>query len=56
MMKKKLYNGKEIVIDEEDNDVKSIHFIGNGVVLLFDKETYDAMKKELIEALVYKVK
>lgn len=49
--KNKTYEGKEIIVDEKDKDTKAITFLGNGVTIMFDPELWDAIKKELIEAL-----
>jgi hypothetical protein len=49
--KNKTYEGKEIIVDEEDKDTKSMTFLGNGITIMFDPDLWDAIKKELIEAL-----
>jgi len=49
--KKKLYDGDEIIINEKDDDMMDIFFIEKGVILVFDTESWEAVKKELIEAL-----
>lgn len=49
--KKKQYEGKELSVDEEDDIIKTIHFFGNGIIIQFDAENWDDIKKELKEAL-----
>ena len=50
-MKKKQYDGKEIIIDETDKHTKAITFLYNGVTLMIEPKIWNEIKKELIEAL-----
>ena len=46
-----MYEGNEIIVDEQDEHLTSIHFLSNGVVVLIDNELWSAVKEELLEAL-----
>lgn len=50
-MKKKEYEGKEIIVDETDKHTKAITFLYNGITVMFEPEIWIEVKKELQEAL-----
>jgi hypothetical protein len=51
MEKNKIYEGKEITLDEEDEHVVALSIWSNGITIMIDQEYWKDIKKELKEAL-----
>jgi hypothetical protein len=51
MKENKTYEGKEILLDEQDEYIIALSIWSNGITIMIDKEEWKDIKKELQEAL-----